>query len=605
MTIRHDPLLALGLAREISRRWAGARAAGLRLHGEAWAAELRFRDAPSLLFLLHPEAGFLLERGPLPGGGGIPFRRLRLGRPWAPPDERLLFLPLLDDGGRERHRIAVELHTNQWNLLLLDPPAAPDDSRPPRIRGLLRRRETAHRTLSPGAPYHPPPGGRRWTTEPPPWEEWRDLLAPVPPAERRGLALREVAWLSVVNADHVLGEAAETAEEAPLREAHGRYLALRETAGPARAAERAFPDDAGPDARPRARPAWLLRRPWGVQPYPVSLGEPDARAVPSLLAGMQEAAGDPEEVARLADPLTVAPAAGRVPGTGPGATREAAPAAGEEEAVRLRRALRSRRRLLRRRRAALRRELAREPRPEELRATGKLLLARLREVPRGASEAALEDFDGAERRVALDPALGPVENAEAYFREAARRERAAARVPGEIARAEASLRQVEEALRALETGAVDESLWEAAGGRRETAARDAEGERLPYLRFRTSGGLEVRVGRNARSNDRLTFHHSAPEDIWLHARQVEGAHVILRWGRREENPPARDLHEAAVAAALHSGARHSGTVAVDWTRRKHVRKPRKAPPGAVLADRVKTLFVEPDPRLVERMRREG
>jgi predicted ribosome quality control (RQC) complex YloA/Tae2 family protein len=112
------------------------------------------------------------------------------------------------------------------------------------------------------------------------------------------------------------------------------------------------------------------------------------------------------------------------------------------------------------------------------------------------------------------------------------------------------------------------------------------------------------VGRGARQNDDLTFHHSAPDDIWLHVREAPGAHVILRWGR-EGNPPARDLEEAAVLAALGSDARHAGVVPVDWTRRKYVRKPRKAAPGAVIPGRVQTLFVEPDPGVEERLREAG
>jgi predicted ribosome quality control (RQC) complex YloA/Tae2 family protein len=85
---------------------------------------------------------------------------------------------------------------------------------------------------------------------------------------------------------------------------------------------------------------------------------------------------------------------------------------------------------------------------------------------------------------------------------------------------------------------------------------------------------------------------------------VPGAHVVLRWSRRDQAPPERDLLEAAVIAALHSDSRHSGVVAVDWTRRKHVRKPRKAPPGSVAPERVKTLFVETDSSLLERLRGE-
>jgi predicted ribosome quality control (RQC) complex YloA/Tae2 family protein len=116
--------------------------------------------------------------------------------------------------------------------------------------------------------------------------------------------------------------------------------------------------------------------------------------------------------------------------------------------------------------------------------------------------------------------------------------------------------------------------------------------------FRSSGGLEIRVGRGARYNDDLTFRHSSPGDVWLHARHVGGAHVILRW-TGPGNPPARDLAEAATLAALHSKARTSGSVPVDWTLRKYVRKPRKAPPGRVAVERAETLFVRPEPALLE------
>jgi len=91
-----------------------------------------------------------------------------------------------------------------------------------------------------------------------------------------------------------------------------------------------------------------------------------------------------------------------------------------------------------------------------------------------------------------------------------------------------------------------------------------------------------------------------PADVWLHARHAGGAHVVLRW-TNPERPPATDPAEAAVLAANHSRARGSTHVPVDWTRRKWVRKPRGAPPGTVMPDRVQTLFVAPDPSLDERL----
>ncbi len=88
----------------------------------------------------------------------------------------------------------------------------------------------------------------------------------------------------------------------------------------------------------------------------------------------------------------------------------------------------------------------------------------------------------------------------------------------------------------------------------------------------------------------------------MHARDVAGAHVVLSWGRRDQNPPEQDVRDAAVLAALHSRGRTSGTVPVDWTRRKYVRKPRKTAPGVVVLERGKTLFVEPDAALERRLR---
>ncbi|HET9948080.1 MAG TPA: NFACT RNA binding domain-containing protein, partial [Longimicrobiales bacterium] len=154
--------------------------------------------------------------------------------------------------------------------------------------------------------------------------------------------------------------------------------------------------------------------------------------------------------------------------------------------------------------------------------------------------------------------------------------------------------------RAREGRASEEEVAAALGPQVSRAPGRDLGSALPYRVWTSSGGLEIRVGRGARYNDDLTFRHSAPGDVWLHARHTAGAHVILRWpgpGR----PPARDLAEAATLAALHSKARTSGKAPVDWTLRKYVRKPRGSPPGRVVAERVETLFVEPDPSLLERL----
>ncbi len=594
MPLRYDPLLCRSLALELGRRHRGRRLRDLLLNRDRRLATIRFREDPGLLALLHPEAGQVVETEAAHGEASVPLDGQRLERVFAPDDERMLVLEAPPAGPEGATlRIVLELMTNQWNLVLVR--KAEDEGRGEdgggdggdaegagwRVRAALWPREAGDRVLRPGRPYRPPRGDRRWREETPTAEAWRDLLADVPPPERRGTALRSVAWLSGVNVEHVLGAAAAGDDPEALEAARERYLALR-------------------DAEPEA---WLLEEPTGLQPYVRSLGREDARRTASLLAGMRASLAAEEGWSSYA-----AEGDGAADGGEPVVERES------PELAELREALEARAARVRRRVEALERELAEGRDPEALRGTADLILARLGSVERGREEVELEGFDGEPRTVELDPSLSPSDNAERYYEEAARRERAREKIPLEVERAEEVAGRIDRALEGIEErraeggGALDEEtverLWRLAGGRPgERAAGGEEGERLPYRRLLTSGGLEVRVGRGAKSNEELTFHHSHTEDVWLHARQVPGAHVILRWGHREGNPPRSDLLQAAVAAAVHSDARHSGSVAVDWTRRKYVRSPRKSAPGAVIPRNVQTLFVEPDEAVVERMRR--
>ena len=252
--------------------------------------------------------------------------------------------------------------------------------------------------------------------------------------------------------------------------------------------------------------------------------------------------------------------------------------------------------------ARLREQLARLEDPVRLRAIGDLLLARMKLIPRGAARVSLEDFEGGTVRVSLDPTLAPHENAARHYARAARSERAAATLPVEIEKASERLAAWYELSEAVAEGAVDAEELERRVGPPAPGPRSGKAPaRLPYHRFRSSLGTEIRVGRGARRNHELTFRHSDPNDIWLHARHASGAHVILCW-RGDGGPAPRDLEEAAVLAAVHSKGRTSATVPVDWTRRKYVRKPRGAPPGTVTLEREKTVFVSPDAEVAKRLR---
>lgn len=227
----------------------------------------------------------------------------------------------------------------------------------------------------------------------------------------------------------------------------------------------------------------------------------------------------------------------------------------------------------------MRRELARAADAPRLRLLADALMS-LGDVPAPGS---VQLTDGTEASVAHEEGEGAVAVAERVYDDVRSMERALVSLPGRIAAF---------ALAPADAPAPETQL------ERQAAARAPA---RPFRTYRSSGGLEIWVGRGAASNDTLTFHESSPRDVWLHARDAAGAHVVLRWSR-DEPPPARDLEEAGVLAAWHSKSRGSGLVPVDWTRRKYVRKAKGGTPGLVLVQRSETIFVKPDERVERKLR---
>ncbi|MDT7690190.1 MAG: hypothetical protein QOE46_2949 [Acidobacteriota bacterium] len=116
-------------------------------------------------------------------------------------------------------------------------------------------------------------------------------------------------------------------------------------------------------------------------------------------------------------------------------------------------------------------------------------------------------------------------------------------------------------------------------------------------RYRSSDGYEIVVGRGARENDHLTFRVARSYDTWMHAADYPGSHVVVRARGRDEAVPHRTLLEAARLAAQFSQARKDAKVAVNYTQRKFVSKPKGAAPGLVYLSSFRTLLVEPGEEL--------
>jgi len=253
----------------------------------------------------------------------------------------------------------------------------------------------------------------------------------------------------------------------------------------------------------------------------------------------------------------------------------------------------ARQRLERRREALQRQQVA----PEEvkrLRQSGELILAYQWQIQPGQTllEAAYE-LEGEPLRIALNPQLSPVENAQAYFRRYEKAKRAAQEIPEALARVQQQLdylAQLETDLQLAENRpAIDEvrELLVETGLVREPR-RHRTTPRSGPLRFEIDG-FTVWVGRNARQNDELTFRRASADDLWLHARGVPGAHVIIKTGGREV--PEKVLHQAAQLAARYSAARGERHVEVDVTQVRHVRRVKGGGPGQVVYRQERTLRV--------------
>ncbi|WP_027893045.1 Rqc2 family fibronectin-binding protein [Calidithermus chliarophilus] len=256
----------------------------------------------------------------------------------------------------------------------------------------------------------------------------------------------------------------------------------------------------------------------------------------------------------------------------------------EAEALRrpLREALHKRIHTLEARLADYRKALARLDEVPALREKGDVLLAYLHRVPGGAASVTLEDFGGDPLEIALDPALTPAQNAERYYSRARRLEALAERAMELEPRTRAQLEALHREVAALEGASLPELT-------RRLERKDDADEGRVGLRLRSPGGFAVWVGRNSKENDFLTRSaHSM--DLWFHAQGIPGSHVILR--TQGQPAPLPDLLFAAQLAAYHSKARGERNVAVDYTAKKNVWRPRKAAPGQVLYTGAKTLFVD-------------
>jgi predicted ribosome quality control (RQC) complex YloA/Tae2 family protein len=238
-----------------------------------------------------------------------------------------------------------------------------------------------------------------------------------------------------------------------------------------------------------------------------------------------------------------------------------------------------------------------------LRRAGDLLLAHQTEIPEASDEVVLEG-----EHIRLDPDLTPVENAQEYFARYRKARETEARVPALLEEARnqaeylAELRALVEvaeqmdAIRALRrevaaaTGTATRSNQTGSNSKLKPKSK-SKSKSSPYLRVALGEGWEALVGTSAEGNATVTFDIAASADLWLHARGVPGAHVILR--RDGSTPSDAVIEHAAKLAASHSAARGATAVEVDVTPRRYVKKIPQGLPGLVRYANERTIRVSP------------
>ncbi|MER3437226.1 MAG: hypothetical protein C4346_06340 [Chloroflexota bacterium] len=252
---------------------------------------------------------------------------------------------------------------------------------------------------------------------------------------------------------------------------------------------------------------------------------------------------------------------------------------------------------LRARLTSLRDEQAGAAEAERYRRWGELIYAYLWSIVPGQESI---EVDG--DVIPLDPRLSAKENAQAYFERYRKARGASEQIPALIEQTEQKLAYIEQLLTLIEQAERFEDLevleaeWQAyqpgAGERGAQAAQRRLRNRRPRPVVDIRGN-QVYVGRSGKENETLTFDIAAPDDTWLHARGVPGSHVIIRWRDSSGGEDEEVIAAAAALAAYYSAARGSGSVAVDVTRRRYVRKIKGAGPGMVTYRNERTIAVRP------------
>ncbi len=243
---------------------------------------------------------------------------------------------------------------------------------------------------------------------------------------------------------------------------------------------------------------------------------------------------------------------------------------------------------------------------ERLRQLGDIVTANLHAIQKGQTKLQAVDFYDEAMPVItieLSPVLSPQQNAAKFYKDYARMKNAEKELTRQIALGQEELSYLQSVLEELGRADSEQALEEIraelqAGGylRQESGKKRMKQSKLPPMRFESTDGYPIYVGRNNRQNDELTFKLARKDDLWLHAQKVHGSHVIISCGGT--TPPDDTVTQAAQLAAYYSEAATGQNVPVDVTPVKQVKKPASGRPGMVIYHSYRTVVANPYANIV-------
>jgi len=243
---------------------------------------------------------------------------------------------------------------------------------------------------------------------------------------------------------------------------------------------------------------------------------------------------------------------------------------------------------------------------ERLRQLGDILTANLHRIKKGQTKVVVQNFydeNMADIEVALSPILSPQQNASKFYKDYARMKNAEKELTHQIELGQQELQYLQSVLEELNRADTEGELEEIrqelqAGGyiKADTGKRRVKTPKLAPMRFESTDGYPIYVGRNNRQNDELTFQLARKDDIWLHASKVHGSHVIISCGGT--TPPDDTVTQAAQLAAYYAETGGGQNIPVDVVPVKMVKKTPNRKPGMVIYHSHRTVVANPYPDIV-------